>query len=152
MHEFSDPLNVADIEAYRREHELIALGENVPASFMTFEATGFPPEILREIQIAGFSSPTPIQAQSWSVVLRNQGIVAIAKTGSGKTLRYLLPACLHLKQCRNNSQRGLIVLVLVPTKELAIQIQDEAVLVLPKCSQTARMKCKDDGSISVPLQ
>lgn len=127
MHGFSDPPHAADIDAYRRQHELTALGENVPAPFMTFEAAGFPPEILREIQNAGFSSPTPIQAQSWSVVLKNRDIVAIAKTGSGKTLGYLLPAFLHLKQCQKNSQRGPTVLVLAPTRELATQIQDEAV-------------------------
>lgn len=127
MHGFSDPPVAADIDAYRREHELTASGENVPAPFMTFEAAGFPPEVVREIQNAGFSSPTPIQAQSWSIVQQNRDIVAIAKTGSGKTLGYLLPAFVHLKHCRKNSQRGPTVLVLVPTRELATQIQDEAV-------------------------
>lgn len=126
-HGFPDPPHATDIDAYRREHELTALGGDVPAPFMTFEAAGFPPEILREIQNAGFSSPTPIQAQSWSVVLQNRDIVAIAKTGSGKTLGYLLPAFIHLKRCRSNSQRGPSVLVLAPTRELATQIQDEAI-------------------------
>lgn len=85
------------------------------------------PRFLLQIQNAGFSSPTPIQAQSWSIVLQNRDILAIAKTGSGKTLGYLLPAFAHLKQCRKNSQRGPTVLVLAPTRELATQIQEEAV-------------------------
>lgn len=50
MHGFSDPPHAADIDAYRREHELTALGKDVPAPFMTFEAAGFPPEILREVR------------------------------------------------------------------------------------------------------
>lgn len=50
MHGFSDPPVAADIDAYRREHELTASGENVPAPFMTFEAAGFPPEVVREVR------------------------------------------------------------------------------------------------------
>ena len=76
---------------------------------------------------AGFTAPTPIQAQSWPIALQNRDIVAIAKTGSGKTLGYLLPAFLHLRQTKTNSRAGPIVLVLAPTRELATQIQDEAV-------------------------
>eukprot|EP01018_Ginkgo_biloba_P021526 Gb_35545 [translate_table: standard] len=130
MHVFSDTPNAPnapDVDDYRRQHEVTALGDNVPAPFMTFDAGGFPPEILRELQNAGFSSPTPIQAQSWPLALQSRDIVAIAKTGSGKTLGYLLPAFLHLRQRHNNSQKGPTVLVLAPTRELASQIQDEAV-------------------------
>ncbi|KAH9327750.1 hypothetical protein KI387_007928, partial [Taxus chinensis] len=127
LHGFSDLPNASDVEAYRRQHEVTALGENVPAPFITFDAAGIPSEILRELQIAGFLSPTPIQAQSWPIALQSRDIVAIAKTGSGKTLGYLLPAFLHLRGRQNNSHRGPTVLVLAPTRELATQIQEEAV-------------------------
>ncbi|XP_058077461.1 DEAD-box ATP-dependent RNA helicase 46-like [Magnolia sinica] len=132
-----DLTNLSPVEVYRQQHEVNATGDNVPAPFMTFEATGFPPEILREIQFAGFSSPTPIQAQTWPIALQSRDIVAIAKTGSGKTLGYLLPAFIHLKRCRNNSQTGPTVLVLAPTRELATQIQDEAI----KFGRTSRISC-----------
>ncbi|KAJ7538954.1 hypothetical protein O6H91_11G070400 [Diphasiastrum complanatum] len=82
---------------------------------------------LQQLQAAGFTSPTPVQAQSWPIALQNRDIVAIAKTGSGKTLGYLLPAFLHLERQRNNARLGPSVLVLAPTRELATQIQDEAV-------------------------
>eukprot|EP00249_Psilotum_nudum_P015797 c25525_g1_i1 orf=2-2320(-) len=124
---FNEPSASTDVESYRRQHEVTAVGDNVPDPFMTFDSTGFPAEILGELRMAGFTSPTPIQAQSWPIVLQNRDIVAIAKTGSGKTLGYLLPAFLHLRQHRNNSQLGPTVLVLSPTRELATQIQDEAV-------------------------
>ncbi|XP_074292963.1 ATP-dependent RNA helicase-like protein DB10 [Silene latifolia] len=114
-------------EAYRRRHEISVSGDSVPPPFMTFEATGFPSEILREATGAGFSAPTPIQAQSWPIALQGRDIVAIAKTGSGKTLGYLLPGFMHLKRLRNNSQMGPTVLVLSPTRELATQILVEAV-------------------------
>ncbi|XP_062182674.1 DEAD-box ATP-dependent RNA helicase 14-like [Phragmites australis] len=124
-------------DAYRQHHEVTAMGENVPAPFMTFEATGFPPEILREIHTAGFLNPTPIQAQTWPVALQNRDIVAIAKTGSGKTLGYLIPAFIHLRRCQNNPILGPTVLVLAPTRELASQIQDEAL----KFGRSSRLSC-----------
>lgn len=80
---------------------------------------------LFQIYSAGFSSPTPIQAQTWPIALQSRDIVAIAKTGSGKTLGYLIPAFMLLRHCRNDPQNGPTVLVLAPTRELATQIQDE---------------------------
>lgn len=90
-----------------------------------------------QIHAAGFSNPTPIQAQTWPVALQNRDIVAIAKTGSGKTLGYLIPAFIHLRRCHNNPMLGPTVLVLAPTRELASQIQDEVV----KFGQSSRVSC-----------
>ncbi|TKY72447.1 DEAD-box ATP-dependent RNA helicase 40 [Spatholobus suberectus] len=84
----SDVTDLSPVEIYCQQHEVTATGDNIPHPFMTFDATGFPPEILREIYSAGFSNPTPIQAQTWPVALQGRDIVAIAKTGSGKTLGY----------------------------------------------------------------
>ncbi|XP_021733054.1 ATP-dependent RNA helicase-like protein DB10 [Chenopodium quinoa] len=124
-------------EAYRRRHEISVSGSGVPPPFTNFEATGFPSELLKEVHQAGFSAPTPIQAQSWPIAMQGRDIVAIAKTGSGKTLGYLLPGFMHLKQRRNNTQMGPTVLVLSPTRELATQIQDEAV----KFGRSSRISC-----------
>ncbi|GLU11287.1 hypothetical protein SLE2022_280440 [Rubroshorea leprosula] len=124
-------------EAYRCKHEITVTGLDVPPPFTSFEATGFPSEILREVLNAGFSAPTPIQAQSWPITLQSKDIVAVAKTGSGKTLGYLIPGFIHLKRCRNNSQMGPTMLVLSPTRELATQIQDEAV----KFGKSSRISC-----------
>jgi superfamily II DNA/RNA helicase len=85
------------------------------------------PSFFFQIQRAGFPSPTPIQAQSWPIALQNQDVVAIAKTGSGKTLGYLLPGFLHIKRLQNSTRSGPTVLVLAPTRELATQILEEAV-------------------------
>ncbi|XP_078439709.1 DEAD-box ATP-dependent RNA helicase 14-like [Wolffia australiana] len=125
------------VESYRRQHEITAMGDDIPAPYMTFESTGFPSEVLQEVQHAGFSFPTPIQAQSWPIALQGHDIVAIAKTGSGKTLGYLFPAFIHLKKVRNNSRMGPTVLILAPTRELATQIQEEAV----KFGRSSRVSC-----------
>ncbi|KAF6157410.1 hypothetical protein GIB67_004348, partial [Kingdonia uniflora] len=133
----SDTGTGLSVDSYRRQHEITVNGDDIPPPFMSFDSTGFPLEILREVKQAGFSAPTPIQAQSWPIALQSRDIVAIAKTGSGKTLGYLIPGFVHLKRVRNNSQLGPTVLVLSPTRELATQIQAEAV----KFSRSSRISC-----------
>ncbi|KAD4385176.1 hypothetical protein E3N88_25344 [Mikania micrantha] len=132
-----DAMSLSSVDIYRQKHDVTATGDNVPAPFMSFESTGFPPELLREIYAAGFASPTPIQAQTWPIALQNRDIVAIAKTGSGKTLGYLIPAFMLLRHCQNNPQLGPTVVVLAPTRELATQIQDEAI----KFGRSVRISC-----------
>jgi len=90
-----------------------------------------------QIYSAGFSNPTPIQAQTWPVALQGRDIVAIAKTGSGKTLGYLIPAFILLRQRQNNSLNGPTVLVLAPTRELATQIHNEVI----KFGRSSRVSC-----------
>ncbi|KAK9080091.1 hypothetical protein SSX86_001766 [Deinandra increscens subsp. villosa] len=132
-----DSMALSSVDIYRQKHDVTATGDNVPAPFMSFESTGFPPELLREIYAAGFAFPTPIQAQTWPIALQNRDIVAIAKTGSGKTLGYLIPAFMLLRRCHNNPQNGPTVVVLAPTRELATQIQDEAI----KFGRSVRISC-----------
>lgn len=96
-----------------------------------------PPFYFMKIQRAGFASPTPIQAQSWPIAMQNQDVVAIAKTGSGKTLGYLLPGFMHIKRLQNSTRNGPTVLVLAPTRELATQILDEAM----KFGRSSRISC-----------
>ncbi|CAH2054813.1 unnamed protein product [Thlaspi arvense] len=133
----SDVPHLSPVEIYRKQHEVSTSGENIPAPFITFESSGLPPEILRELLSAGFPSPTPIQAQTWPIALQSRDIVAIAKTGSGKTLGYLIPAFILLKHCRNDPRNGPTVLILAPTRELATQIQDEAL----RFGRSSRISC-----------
>lgn len=132
-----DLSHLSPVESYRKQHEITTTGENIPAPFITFESSGLPPELLRELLSAGFPSPTPIQAQTWPIALQNRDIVAIAKTGSGKTLGYLIPAFTLLRHCRNDPRNGPTVLILAPTRELATQIQDEAL----RFGRSSRISC-----------
>ena len=79
-----------------------------------------------QIHRAGYKEPTPIQAQSWPVAMQGRDLVSIAKTGSGKTCGFLLPGFVHIQQKASRSYGGLSMLVLAPTRELAMQIKEEA--------------------------
>jgi ATP-dependent RNA helicase DDX5/DBP2 len=81
---------------------------------------------IQQIKRAGFTDPTPIQAQAWPVALSGRDLVAIAKTGSGKTCGFLLPGLLHIKASRKDPRAGPTICILAPTRELAMQIKVEA--------------------------
>ncbi|KAJ3047708.1 hypothetical protein HDU99_009414, partial [Rhizoclosmatium hyalinum] len=71
----------------------------------------------------GFTAPTPIQAQGWPMALSGRNLIGIAQTGSGKTLSFVLPAFVHiLAQKPVERGEGPVCLVLAPTRELAVQI------------------------------
>ena len=79
-----------------------------------------------EVKAQGFNAPTAIQSQGWPMALSGRDVVGIAETGSGKTLTYCLPAIVHINaQPLLQANDGPIVLVLAPTRELAVQIQQE---------------------------
>ncbi|XP_076659541.1 putative ATP-dependent RNA helicase DDX43 [Halictus rubicundus] len=101
---------------------------HVPNPIETFEqAFEIYPDILEEIRKQGFTKPSPIQCQAWPVLLSGKDLIGIAQTGTGKTLAFLLPALIHIEgQETPRSQRnGPNVLVMAPTRELALQIEKE---------------------------
>ena len=85
------------------------------------------PGIMATIERQGFEKPSPIQAQAWPYLLAGKDVIGIAQTGTGKTLGFLLPSFVHIdEQPAPRSERGgPNVLVLSPTRELALQIADE---------------------------
>lgn len=86
------------------------------------------PDLLGEIRKQGFEKPSPIQSQAWPVLLRGEDMIGIAQTGTGKTLAFLLPAMIHTEYQptpRGRSRGGPNVLVMAPTRELALQIEKE---------------------------
>ncbi|CAK9198049.1 unnamed protein product [Sphagnum troendelagicum] len=116
-----------EVTAYRRKREITVEGRNVPKPVRTFEEASFPDYVLHEVLKAGFTEPTAIQAQGWPMALKGRDLIGLAETGSGKTLAYLLPAIVHVNaQPYLSPGDGPIVLVLAPTRELAVQIQQEA--------------------------
>eukprot|EP00929_Paragymnodinium_shiwhaense_P100884 TRINITY_DN6354_c0_g1_i1.p1 TRINITY_DN6354_c0_g1~~TRINITY_DN6354_c0_g1_i1.p1 ORF type:complete len:715 (-),score=211.62 TRINITY_DN6354_c0_g1_i1:176-2320(-) len=115
---------------YRRRHEMQVINAftegSVPAPVQSFQEACLPYEVLQEIQEAKFERPTPIQAQCWPILSAGQDLIGIAKSGSGKTLAFLAPAFAQLLQRACDVASGPQVLVLAPTRELARQIQMEA--------------------------
>jgi ATP-dependent RNA helicase DDX5/DBP2 len=116
----------AEVEEYRKKHNMTIYGNNVPRPVTTFDEAGFPSYVMNEVKAQGFAAPTPIQAQGWPMALSGRDVVGIAETGSGKTLTYCLPAIVHINaQPLLAPGDGPIVLILAPTRELAVQIQQE---------------------------
>jgi len=116
----------AEVEAFRREKQIAVQGRNVPKPVETFDEAGFPGYVMNEVKAQGFANPTPIQSQGWPMALSGRDVVGIAETGSGKTLTYCLPAIVHINaQPLLDQGDGPIVLILAPTRELAVQIQEE---------------------------
>ena len=152
-----------DVQGWCAKNEVV-LGKGCPAPFITFEEANLPPQVMAEIGKIGFPSPSPIQGASWPAAMRGMDVVGIAKTGSGKTLGFLVPAFVKIMTARKNPQQGCAppataqpstaeasphapppptacaspltpcaaaspgrpsALVMAPTRELAMQIQDE---------------------------
>ncbi|MBA0831320.1 hypothetical protein Goarm_015793 [Gossypium armourianum] len=116
-----------EVMFYRRTRDITVQGHDVPKPIRMFRDANFPDYCLEVIANLGFVEPTPIQAQGWPMALKGKDLIGIAETGSGKTLAYLLPALVHVNaQPRLVHGEGPIVLILAPTRELAVQIQEEA--------------------------
>ena len=78
---------------------------------------------MHSIEKAGFKEPTPIQCIGFPIGLSGHNMVGVSRTGSGKTLSFLLPSIVHIcAQDKLRSGDGPIAVVLLPTRELAQQV------------------------------
>lgn len=91
---------------------------------MHFSDLGLSPALLTAIQRANYDTPYPIQVEAIPAVLQQKDILGLAPTGSGKTAAYILPILQQLLQQEAPRDRQVPVLVLVPTRELAIQVAE----------------------------
>ena len=89
----------------------------------SFDDFKFPKLLQRAFDEIGFTTPTPIQAKAFSLILSGRDVVGIAQTGTGKTLAYLLPLLREFKFADQIQPR---ILIMVPTRELVLQVADEA--------------------------
>ena len=121
------------VEAMRRQLDLHVLGVDPPNPVERFgQCGGLNAETLKILKRLGYESPTPIQSQAIPALLSGRDVVGIAKTGSGKTAAFLLPALVHaMDQPELGKGDGPIVLALAPTRELGSQI-------LAECKKLAR--------------
>ena len=178
-----DVPSILDPVAFRREHQIIlknpggSKDDYIP--MMDFKSATFSDILKSVLTDEGFTAPTPTQAQSWPIALEMRDMISVARTGSGKTCAFLLPAFQQLliaqeKLKKEDAEYGVItyrkheqsptVLVLVPTRELALQIESEAKkfslacdLVttclyggVPKADQIMRLKAGVDLVIATP--
>ncbi|HCT30226.1 MAG TPA: hypothetical protein DIW31_05725 [Bacteroidales bacterium] len=89
---------------------------------MTFNDLNLNKPLLQALADLEFEYPTPIQAKAFPIIMSGRDAVGVAQTGTGKTLAYLLPI---LRQLTFSKQREARILILVPTRELVIQVEGE---------------------------
>ena len=110
------PENDFDAEEDNEEEELL---EETPKS--GFAALGLSEDIMKAVEEMGFTTPSPIQAEAIPPVMEGYDVIGQAQTGTGKTAAFGIPA-LEMIDARSNAVQ---VLVLCPTRELAVQVSQE---------------------------
>jgi ATP-dependent RNA helicase RhlE len=89
---------------------------------ITFEQFNLPKSVQKAIDDLGFVTPTPIQEKSFSVIMSGRDMMGIAQTGTGKTFAYLLPLLKLYKFTATDTPK---IVILVPTRELVVQVVEE---------------------------
>ncbi|KAI9848127.1 MAG: pre-mRNA processing RNA-helicase [Thelocarpon superellum] len=101
-------------------------GVDVPKPVQKWSQCGLGVQTLEVIQRLGYERPTSIQTQAIPAIMSGRDVIGVAKTGSGKTIAFLLPMFRHIKDQRPlESLDGPVGLVMTPTRELATQIHKE---------------------------
>lgn len=173
-----EPVATSTPESFRKEHQIrlwsnLGSKEDYPP-IISFGSAPFCKVLLDVLGAEGFISPTPTQAQSWPIALEKRDMISVARTGSGKTCGFLLPAFEQLMTSRavpnaddvsySKHNQSPKVLILAPTRELAVQIESEAQKYsqacglattclyggVPKKNQILRLQAGIDVAIATP--
>ncbi len=91
---------------------------------MSFASLGLSPFLQKELLRQNYTKPYPIQEAAIPAILRGKDVLGIAQTGSGKTASYALPILMNLDGKTGSKNRHIDALILVPTRELAVQVGD----------------------------
>ena len=91
---------------------------------MSFSTLGLADFLLKTLESNKYEKPYPIQEEAIPAILKKKDVLGIAQTGSGKTASYVLPILTNLQKNTKVENRHIDVLVLVPTRELAVQVND----------------------------
>jgi ATP-dependent RNA helicase RhlE len=93
---------------------------------MSFDSLGLDSRILTALKNKGYTTPTPIQKQSIPILLEGFDLLGTAQTGTGKTAAFTIPIVQHLLESKGSKKRHIRALVVTPTRELAIQVEENA--------------------------
>ncbi|CAD5231606.1 unnamed protein product [Bursaphelenchus xylophilus] len=129
-----------DWRIFREDFNITIKGGNITKPIRNWEEAGLPKEVLDVIKKIGYTEPTPIQKQAIPIGLQNRDIIGVAETGSGKTAAFLIPLLVWITQVSKNEttdpnrltmdvddfDSGPYAVILAPTRELALQIEEEA--------------------------
>ena len=113
--------NTAEASEVESNDEPVQDEEDVgDESLVTFDDLGLSPEVLEAVKLAGYETPSPIQAKAIPVLLQGVNLLGTAQTGTGKTAAFTLPLLSRIDFNGHETS----MLVLTPTRELAIQVSD----------------------------
>ena len=116
-------MDASEVRAYREVHGIKVRGKRVPRPLRTWIQAGLPTVVVNVLKERGFEAPLPIQSQAMPVIMSGRDCLAVAKTGSGKTMSFVLPMLRHIKdQPLLAKGDGPIAMVMAPTRELVQQI------------------------------
>ncbi|CAF0764030.1 unnamed protein product [Adineta steineri] len=127
-----DEMADRDWRIFKEDYNITTRGGNIPHPLRSWEEAGLEKGILDVISLAGYKEPTPIQRQAIPIGLQNRDVMGIAETGSGKTAAFLIPLLAWIRSLPKversiDADNGPYALILAPTRELAQQIEEEAV-------------------------
>jgi ATP-dependent RNA helicase DDX59 len=122
-------LAASQIIAMRSKLDISVKGEAVPDPITCFSSCGLPEKLVHNLETAGYCMPTPVQMQVIPASISYRSLLISADTGSGKTASFLIPIIAlcsrkRLQQC--TGKRGPLAIVLAPTRELCLQVEDQA--------------------------
>lgn len=116
-------LTEAEVQELRLDLDGIKVsGKDIPKPVQKWSHCGLTQPVLNVVEKLGYEKPTPIQMQALPVIMSGRDVIGVAKTGSGKTMAFLLPMFRHIKDQDPVKDDGPIGLILTPTRELATQI------------------------------
>ncbi len=91
---------------------------------MSFSSLGLSPSLLKKLETQKYAKPYPIQEKAIPAILNKKDVLGISQTGSGKTISFVLPMLMNLQSNISDKNRHVSALVLVPTRELAVQVNE----------------------------
>jgi ATP-dependent RNA helicase DDX23/PRP28 len=125
-----DEMTERDWRIFREDFDIRVQAGRATLPLRYWEEAGFPTEILNAIKAVGYEKPSPIQRQAIPMGLAQRDIIGIAETGSGKTAAFAIPLLCYLLQLPPEmidrvEDDGPLAVVMAPTRELAMQIEEE---------------------------
>ncbi|KAG8897347.1 pre-mRNA processing RNA-helicase, partial [Tulasnella sp. 417] len=129
---YNVPPEIADMDEDQVDLLRLALdsikirGVDCPRPITKWSHCGLPASCLDVIKKLGYDAPTPIQSQAIPAIMSGRDVIGVAKTGSGKTMAFVLPLLRHINDQRPlEPMEGPMALIMTPTRELAVQIHRE---------------------------
>lgn len=124
-----------DWRIFREDFDIRIQGGRATLPLRFWKEANFPDAVMRAVESAGYEKPSPIQRQAVPIGLSHRDIIGIAETGSGKTCAFVLPLVCYLLQMPKEyiervPQQGPLAVIMAPTRELAMQIEEECIKLL----------------------